>query len=91
VIVALLTMVLTARRILRQADEIELGISDIINGNLDRTFRPVGSDLDGLANALNVMLARLLGRAEPGEEEYDDEGNVVRPTTLALVTERLSA
>ena len=36
----------------------------MINGNLDRTFTPVGSELDGLANGLNVMLARLLGLAE---------------------------
>jgi hypothetical protein len=29
-------------------------------------FRPVGTDLDGLASNLNGMLARLLGRPEPG-------------------------
>src|SRR2546430_7130751 len=51
----------------------------IINGNLDRTFRPVGPELDGLANGLNVMLARLLGRPEPGEEELDEEGNPIIP------------
>ena len=71
---------LTARRILAPLDEIEVGVNEIINGNVERTFRPVGSDLDGLANALNVMLARLLGRPEPGDEEYDEEGNVVRPS-----------
>ena len=91
IVVALLGIFLSARRILQPLDEIETGVNDIINGNLDRTFRPVGSDLDGLANALNVMLARLMGRAEPGDEEYDDEGNVVRPTTLAVDTEGLSA
>jgi hypothetical protein len=41
------------------------------------TFRPVGLELDGLANGLNVMLARVLGRPEPGEEEFDDEGNPI--------------
>jgi hypothetical protein len=69
---------LASQRILHQVDEIELGIADIINGNLDRTFRPVGDDLDGVANGLNVMLARLLGRPEPGEEGYDDDGNPVQ-------------
>lgn len=78
IVVALLGVFITARRILHPLDEIEIGINDIINGNIDRTFQPVGSDLDGLANALNVMLARLLGRPEPGEEEYDEDGNVIR-------------
>ena len=90
IVVALLGMFIAARRILHPLDEIETGVNDIINGNLERTFRPVGSDLDGLANALNVLLARLLGRAEPGEEEYDEEGNVVRPGGLAVDTEGLS-
>ena len=68
---------LSSRRILDQVDRIESGVADIINGNIDRTFRPVGRELDGLANALNVMLARLLGRPEPGEEELDDDGNPI--------------
>jgi hypothetical protein len=77
--IALLGLYLSQRRLLAQVDQIELGVTDIINGNLDRTFRPVGLELDGLANGLNVMLARLLGRPEPGEEEFDDEGNQIVP------------
>jgi hypothetical protein len=75
--IALLGLYLVHRRLLAQVDQIELGVTDIINGNVDRTFRPVGLELDGLANGLNVMLARLLGRPEPGEEEFDDEGNQI--------------
>jgi hypothetical protein len=75
--IALVGMYLSHRRLLTQVDQIELGVIDIINGNVDRTFRPVGLELDGLANGLNVMLARLLGRPEPGEEELDDEGNPI--------------
>ncbi len=89
-IVALLSIFVTAKRILGPLDEIEVGINEIINGNIDRTFRPVGSDLDGLANALNVMLARLLGRPEPGEEQYDEDGNIIQPAALAFDTEGLS-
>jgi hypothetical protein len=74
---ALLGLYLSHRRLLAQVDQIELGVIDIINGNLDRTFRPVGLELDGLANGLNVMLARLLGRPEPGEEELDEDGNPI--------------
>jgi hypothetical protein len=75
--IALVGLYLSNRRLLAQVDQIELGVTDIINGNVDRTFRPVGQELDGLANGLNVMLARLLGRPEPGEEEFDDEGNPI--------------
>jgi hypothetical protein len=71
-LVALLTMFVTSRLILHQSEEIELGVNEIINGDADYSFKPVGSDMDGLANALNVMLARLLGRPEPGEEPMDE-------------------
>jgi hypothetical protein len=78
-VLALGAMWLSSRRILDQVDELEVGVAEIINGNLERTFRPVGADLDGLANGMNVMLARLLGRPEPGEEEMDDDGNPIVP------------
>lgn len=78
-VLALGAMWLASRRILDQVDELEVGVAEIINGNLERTFRPVGDDLDGLANGLNVMLARLLGRPEPGEEEMDEDGNPIVP------------
>jgi hypothetical protein len=77
IVIALLGLYLSNRRLLAQVDSIEVGVADIINGNVDRTFRPVGQELDGLANGLNVMLARLLGRPEPGEEELDDDGNPI--------------
>lgn len=77
--ISMLGLYLTHRRLVTQVDQIELGVTDIINGNVDRTFRPVGAELDGLANGLNVMLARLLGRPEPGEEEFDEEGNPIIP------------
>jgi hypothetical protein len=76
-VIALLGLYLSHRRLLAQIDSIEVGVADIINGNLDRTFAPTGAELDGLANGLNVMLARLLGRPEPGEEELDDDGNPI--------------
>lgn len=91
IVVVLLGIFITARHILHPLEEIEIGVNDIINGNMERTFRPGGSDVDGLANSLNVMLARLLGRPEPGDEEYDEEGNVVRPSGLAVDSEGLSA
>ncbi len=78
-VIALFGMYMVYRRIEAQIDQIELGIADIINGNLDRTFQPVGDDLDGVANGLNVMLARLLGRPEPGDEAYDENGNPIVP------------
>lgn len=78
-LIALLGIYLTHRRMINQVDQIEGGVTDIINGNLDRTFRSVGGEMDGLANGLNVMLARVLGRPEPGEEEFDEDGNPIIP------------
>lgn len=80
IVVMLLAMFVTAKQILGPLDTIELGVNDMLNGNLDRSFEPAGSDLDGLANGLNVLFARLLGRPEPGEEEYDADGNLVQPS-----------
>jgi hypothetical protein len=90
-VIALLAMLITSRLILGPAEEIELGVSEIINGNIDYTFKPAGADFDGLANALNVMLARLLGRPEPGEETFDEEGNVQSATKVLLDEEAAAA
>jgi hypothetical protein len=86
-VIAILAMLFTARVILTPAEEIELGVTEIINGNIDYTFKPAGADFDGLANALNVMLARILGRPEPGEEEYDEDGNVATGSSKVMLDE----
>lgn len=90
-IISQLGMALVSRRLMHQADQLEVGVNEIINGNLDKTFQPVGSELDGLANALNVMLARLLGRPEPGDEEYDEDGNLITGATLQFDSDGLSS
>ena len=64
---------MTALRFIKPLDKIELGVAEIINGNIDYTFKPVGPDFEGLSNGLNVMLARLLGREEPNEDEVEEE------------------
>ncbi len=63
----------TAKRFIKPLDKIELGVADVINGNIDYTFKPVGPDFEGLSNGLNVMLARLLGRDEPSEDAVEEE------------------
>lgn len=72
-IAVLVAAVLTAKRFITPLDKIELGVAEIINGNIDYTFEPVGADFEGLSNGLNVMLARLLGREEPSDEEAEEE------------------
>ena len=72
-LVALLAIFVSARSMLHPAEDIELGVNEIINGNLDYTFKPSGADFEGLANSLNVMLARLLGRPEPGDEDLGED------------------
>jgi len=73
IVVAVLASILTARRFVSPLDQIELGVAEVINGNIDYTFKPVGADFEGLSNSLNVMLARLLGREEPSEEVVEEE------------------
>jgi hypothetical protein len=73
ILVALGVAVMTAVRFIKPLDQIELGVGEIINGNIDHTFRPVGPDFEGLSNSLNVMLARLLGREEPSEDAVEEE------------------
>jgi hypothetical protein len=82
-VVVLLVMVATARSLISQVEEIELGVGDIINGNVDFIFNPVGADFDGLANALNVLLARMLGRPEPdADADVDADGKPGKPEQL---------
>ncbi len=73
ILVMLGAVLLTAQRFIRPLDKIELGVAEIINGNIDYQFKPVGPDFEGLSNGLNVMLARLLGREEPNEDEPEEE------------------
>jgi hypothetical protein len=90
IVVALAASVLTARRFIAPLDKIEVGVADVINGNIDHTFEPVGQDFEGLSNGLNVMLARLLGREEPNEEaveEEEEEGGKQKWKAEAMVIE----
>jgi hypothetical protein len=73
VFVVLVGVAMTARRFVKPLDQIELGVGEVINGNIDYSFKPVGPDFEGLSNSLNVMLARLLGRAEPDDEAVEEE------------------
>jgi hypothetical protein len=73
VVVTFVVSARTARRFISPLDKIELGVAEVINGNIDYTFKPVGQDFEGLSNSLNVMLARLLGREEPNEEAVEEE------------------
>jgi hypothetical protein len=74
-LVALGASVMTSLRFMKPLDKIELGVAEIINGNIDYQFKPVGPDFEGLSNGLNVMLARLLGREEPNEDEVEEEAD----------------
>jgi hypothetical protein len=67
--------VMTAMRFLQPLDKIETGVGEVINGNRDYTFDTPSKDFEGLANALNVMLARLLGRPDPSDDELGTSDN----------------
>jgi hypothetical protein len=78
ILITIIASVMTARRFIAPLDQIELGVAEVINGNIDYTFKPVGQDFEGLSNSLNVMLARLLGREEPNEEAVEEEEEGVK-------------
>jgi hypothetical protein len=65
-------MWVVARHFVDAEDRLELGVAEVINGNMEYTFDVV-EEFEGLANALNVMLARMLGRPEPGEDEEESD------------------
>ncbi len=71
--------VMTSIRFLVPLDGIERGVAEVINGNRDYQFEPSSPDFEGLANGLNVMMARLLGRPDPSEDGLGDSGD--SPTT----------
>ncbi len=92
ILVALGVAVMTANRFIGPLDKIDLGVAEIINGNIDYTFKPVGPDFEGLSNSLNVMLARLLGREEPNEDAVEEEENEAqRWQSDQMVVEELPA
>jgi hypothetical protein len=64
--------VLTAMRFLMPLDAIERGVAEVINGNQEYTFESPSQDFEGLANGLNVMIARLTGRPDPTDDELGD-------------------
>ncbi len=65
---ALLAGAITARRFIDPLDKIESGVAEVINGNRDYVFESPSPEFEGLANGLNVMLARLLGRPDPTDD-----------------------
>lgn len=76
-LVAVGAAVLTAMRFLQPLDRIESGVAEVINGNRDYSFDSPSKDFEGLANGLNVMLARLLGRPDPSDDDLgsSDDGS----------------
>jgi hypothetical protein len=70
---AVAATVLTAVRFINPLDHIETGVAEVINGNHDYSFESPSQDFEGLANALNVMMARLTGRPDPTDEDTGGE------------------
>ncbi len=72
VLVVFGTTFVTVQRFVQPLDKIETGVGEVINGNRDYSFESPSVEFEGLANGLNVMIARLLGRPDPSDD--DDEG-----------------
>ena len=75
------SVLLLGRRFERSLDRVEVGVSEVISGNLDYTFEAF-DEFEGLCNGLNAMLARLLGRPEPQSTVDEDVEAPVPPEDL---------
>lgn len=58
----------TGRLFLGPLEQIEAGMTEILNGNRDYVFEKGSPALEGMENTLNAMVSRLVGRPEPGDE-----------------------
>ena len=72
-LMAVVAAVLSSLRFLGPLDQVERGVADVINGSRDITFESPSPDFEGLANGLNVMMARLLGRPDPSDDDIPEE------------------
>jgi hypothetical protein len=75
-LVAVFAAVLTSMRFLVPLDAIEKGVAEVISGNRDYTFEATSPDFEGLANGLNVVVARLFGRPDPTDDELGSSGGI---------------
>lgn len=84
-VVALLFLVvgwMVRRYFILSLDELEKGVANIVAGNMEYTFGTPSRETEGLAYSLNVLMAQLLGRPEPGEEDEEDEDSGGGPRIL---------
>jgi hypothetical protein len=66
--------VFTSMAFLVPLDSIERGVAEVINGNHNFTFEAPSPSMEGLANGLNTMMARLTGRPDPTDDEDGSTG-----------------
>ncbi len=85
-LMSVVAAVLSSLRFLGPLDTIERGVADVINGSRDITFESPSQDFEGLANGLNVMMARLLGRPDPSDDDVpsEDGGGGSRAVDVAV-------
>lgn len=76
------------RQFLEPFEEIDQGVVEIINGNLDRWFEgPAKHPAAGLSQNLNVMVCHLSGRPLP--EEEDEVGHTKSPHAETWAEDRM--
>lgn len=76
------------RQFLAPFEEIDQGVVEIINGNLDRWFEgPAKHPAAGLSQNLNVMVCHLSGRPLP--EEEDEVGHTKTPHAETWAEDRM--
>lgn len=69
IVIVLLMIFFMSRHFLKPIDEIYSGVNEMLAGDLDYSFGVPSRETEGLCYALNGLLAKLLGRPEPEDEE----------------------
>jgi hypothetical protein len=84
-VLTLVFLTLLGRHFLKPLDEIYNGINEMMAGDLEYTFGVPSPETEGLCYALNGLLAKLLGRPEPEDEEEEVEETADEPAAATVV------
>jgi hypothetical protein len=77
-VILLVALLIATRHFLHAIDDIETGLEQVIAGNTEYMFNTEMTEMEGTANALNVVLARLIPGRPEGDEDEEGVGRLAQ-------------